>query len=173
MTEEYALDLTLNPELRRFFDAPQASKVQMTEEYALDLTLNPELRRFFDAPQAKQPMALSEPAQILMATSANAIAGEWICDLAGQPSVIRMNTNGRIVRVSEAETVYVSVFWFSDGELHIMSSAEQADDESVFHATMETTDDGTFLNLEQCGGNCADAAGIQWLQGLERIDPTS
>ena len=61
-------------------------------------------------------------------------------------------TEVRTSRDLSYATVYVQI----DGDV------DQAAQESIFNAYVETTADGTFLRLEQCGGDCPNAAGIEY-----------
>lgn len=138
---------------------------------AVDLALNPELRVLLD--EVQPGMMAENLAEIFFATNANYVVGEWHCAEKDGHGVIRMDADGRIYRVlGPTDAVDIGFFWFSEGEFHIMSDVDQAAHESIFNAYVETTSDGTFLRLEQCGGDCPDAAGIEWLHGLTRVEPT-
>lgn len=111
---------------------------------------------------------------IYVATNADYVAGEWVCDQADGHQVIRLELDGRISRVLGPEdAIDIGYFWFKNDEFHVMSDVDGAAHESVFHVIVETDATGTHLRLEQCGGNCPNAAEIEWLEGLTLVESKS
>ena len=170
------VDYKLNPELL-FLERPQDVEFEADElavvdvENAVDYKLNPELR-FLEHTQnigfAVQELAPvgSMPASYIV-TEASQLFGEWICEEEDGQMLIRMDPDGRIIHVlGPNDAVDIGYFWFSDGAFHVISDVDEADNESVFHVGMETDETGTILRFTQCGGNCANAGDIEWLNGL-------
>lgn len=134
--------------------------------------------QLLEAPQGTMPLeevpgAAGDLGEIFLATDASYVVGEWICDQKSGEGIIRLDPDGRIIRMIETgDTVDIGYFWFADGDFHVMSDVDSANHESVFRAIVEASGDGVFLRLEQCGGDCPDAANINWLSGLEQVAPT-
>ena len=141
----------------------------------VDYKLNPELRDLQQWADAR--LTLPEPANdagampnFLIASSADSVMGDWMCEQEGETITIRLEQDGAISRVFAPEDVIdIGYFWFSGDEFHVVSDVDQANHLSVFHVVVETGTDGTFLRLEQCGGDCPNAAGVEWLNGLRRL----
>ena len=147
--------------------------------------------QLLEAPEAQAPpedivaaragvVTVSAPAtdagdlgEIFIATNRDYVVGEWECAQAGGTGLIRLDPDGRIIRILGANDMAdIGYFWFSDGDFHVMSDVDGADHLSVFHAIIEASGDGVFMRLQQCGGDCPNAANIEWLSGLERTVPT-
>jgi hypothetical protein len=174
---ENAVDYRLNPELL-FLERSQNAEVEadalavVDVENAVDYKLNPELRFLKRAPnvefalQELVPEAGIAPASFVV-TDARPLIGEWICDEEDGQMLIRMDPDGRIYHVlGPNDAVDIGYFWFSDGEFHVVSDVDEAANVSVFHVGMEKDETGAVLRFAQCGGNCANAGGIDWLNGL-------
>jgi hypothetical protein len=172
-----AVDYKLNPELL-FLERTRNAELAADElavvdaENAVNYELNPELR-FLEhaqnvgfAVQELAPEVGGAPASFLV-TEANQLIGEWICEEEDGQMLIRMDPDGRIIHVlGPNDAVDIGYFWFSDGAFHVISDVDNAANESVFHVGMETDETGTILRFVQCGGNCANAGNIEWLNGL-------
>jgi hypothetical protein len=173
-----APDLAMNPELR-FLDRAfiDGSMEQAGMAMAPDLATNPELRfldRVYMAGFVSDEIVLDAGAMpaLFFVTTPEHLAGTWSCAMTGCEQRILMELDGTISRVlGPNDTVEIGYFWFSDGAFHVVGEFDDTAAESAFHVFAETEGDVTFLRLKQCGGNCADAAGIEWLQGLNRIEP--
>jgi hypothetical protein len=153
-----------------------APEAQVAVEPTPDFVLNPELRFLLPRSEARFETedlmvgAGHTPAETV-ATRTENVAGEWMCEQEEGQQLIRLDPDGRISRlVGVDDAVDIGYFWFSDDELHIISDVDRAANESVFHVVMEVEDGETFLRFEQCGGNCANAANIDWLAGLKRVE---
>ena len=166
-----AIDYKLNPELlvlERQQDSESAAEELMAEG-AIDYVLNPELL-FLERQQTVSQMAEADYAPTGIAvTGVSYVVGEWICEQEDGHQLIRMDPDGRLIRVlGPNDAVEIGQFWFSDGAFHVVSDVDNATNESAFHAFIESDESGTYLRFEQCGGNCADAGDIEWLNGLTR-----
>ena len=143
----------------------QAPEAQVSPEEAIDFDLNPELKFLVRTTDAE--LAASDLSATNFATGADIVVGEWICEQEDGPQMIRLEPDGRIVRVLGAgDAIDIGAFWFSDGEFHVVSDVDEAALESVFRVVVETVDEGTYLHFEPCGGNCANACDIEWQNGL-------
>ena len=176
---EAPVDYKLNPELL-FLERTRKAELAADElavvdvEPTVDYKLNPELLFLEQVAQtevAAQDLAIeigSAPASFVV-TEASHLVGEWICEEEEGHRLIRMDPDGRILRVlGPNDAVDIGYFWFSDGEFHVISDVDEAANESVFHVGMEVDETGTILRFVQCGGNCANAGDIEWLNGLTR-----
>ena len=138
----------------------------------IDYRLNPELlliERQRAARMAEEELAAGAELVGMAVTDASQIVGEWICEQEDGQQLIRMDPDGRIVRVlGPDDAVEFGQFWFSDGEFHIVSDVDDAVDMSAFHAFVESDETGTYLRFELCGGNCPNAGDIEWVNGLTR-----
>ena len=140
----------------------------------IDYRLNPELlliERQRTARMAEEELAAGAGSELagMAVPDASQIVGEWICEQEDGQQLIRMDPDGRIVRVlGPDDAVEFGQFWFSDGEIHVVSDVDDAADMSAFHAFVESDETGTTLRFELCGGNCPNAGDIEWLNGLTR-----
>ena len=109
---------------------------------------------------------------VFMATALEYMAGTWMCEQDGEAKLIRFDNDGVYYEIRGAnDAVAVGNFWFSDGELHVISNVDEAILEGVFQAIIEMEGDAAQLKLESCGGNCLTVAGIQWEEGFTRVEP--
>ena len=168
-------DFAMNPELRILFQEPDSQPMAEVPVSELDFAMNPELRVLFEE-TAVQSVAetpfdnVGDMSAVFFANSASYVAGEWLCEQDDGTALIRIDPDGRIMRILPTnDAVDVGTFWFSDREFHVVSAEGDTSLESVFNVTVEVEGDHIFMRLEPCGGNCTDAAGIQWLQGLTRV----
>ena len=154
-------------QLEQLGQAPEAEVGAMVGgDGVINYKLNPELL-FIERQQAAR-MAEEELAGMAV-TDASQIVGEWICEQEDGQQLIRMDPDGRLVRVlGPGDAVEFGQFWLSDGEFHVVSDVDNAADESAFHAFVESDETGTYLRFELCGGNCPNAGDIEWLNGLTR-----
>lgn len=154
-------------QLEQLSQAPEPEADAMVGgDDVIDYKLNPELL-FIERQQAAR-IAEEELAGMAV-TDASQIVGEWICEQEDGQQLIRMDPDGRLVRVlGPGDAVEFGQFWLSDGELRIVSDVDDAADMSAFHAFVESDETGTYLRFEPCGGNCTNAGDIEWLNGLTR-----
>ena len=154
----------------------QASQAPETEvgvavgaDGAIDYKMNPELLFLERAQDAR--LAAEDDATLAgtAVTEASYLVGEWICEQEDGQQLIRMDPDGRLIRVlGPNDAIEIGQFWFSDGEFHVVSDVDDTTDESAFHLFLESDETGTHLRFAQCGGNCPDAGDIEWLNGLTR-----
>ena len=163
---EGTLDYKMNPELL-FLE--RAQDARLAAEADIDYKMNPELL-FLERAQDTRLAAEADSAPAGTAvTEASYVVGEWICEQEDGQQLIRMDPDGRLIRVlGPNDAIEIGQFWFSDGEFHVVSDVDDAADQSVFHIVAEADETGTHLRFEQCGGNCSNAGDIEWLNGLTR-----
>jgi len=163
------IDYALNPELRFLLETPATSAaVDATE--SIDYALNPELRFLQERPAATASARVGSLPAVYSATGIDSVAGEWLFESEGGQEIIRLARDGTISRlVDSSEAVDLGEYWFSDGEFHVVGAGGTEVEESVFHVVVEADQDGTRLRFELCGGNCADAASVEWLHGLTQV----